>query len=386
MFRAGVCALVLVLLSGDGLASRITQRKAAASSASQKAAVEALGKEELSSASEGVCPSAIPKFRTWKPERKVTNKCGVAAWGTMYVGLLAAHDLSGQDWFSASDPYARFRLSDKHWREMRGFWAKEKPVPVTDDLYSATKSNTSDPVWRKTFAFDFMCPQIPFGPNDAPMGPKPPIVVDHLRDQNLNQGKSGHEFQLELTLKDEDPLNVDDSLGRVKIPVLDVMNGKWNGMQSFQLTEASGVQGTVDMLVWFCAEGDAACDEDRKGAWKDNNTPDRVVKRLSFDCQMGCHTLLDPARGRLFRYVEAAKAELRQAIGSAESAERFEQMEEEYDVRGDANVLGMMEAEHKEERKKLQEEYQRHEELEEMADRKGDLAKQSREASWVKAG
>lgn len=341
----------------------------------------------------GSCPAEIGDFkssgdyqgrqRSWETRRN----CGTAAWGNLYVGILSAHDLVNQDWFSKSDPYARFRLSDRHWREMRSSWVNNnKPVKVTRGMETEARTDNLNPRWKKTFAYEFLCPQIPFAPNSAPRGPKPPIVVEHLANQALNKGKSGHDFQLELTIIDADTL-LDDSLGRLKLPVLDLMNGKYQGKNTFDLSEARDVQGTVDILLWYCGKGsdEQQCEDERAKEWKKHGVSTRVVKKTKFDCQMGLHTLLDPSRGRVAKYVARAKSVLAQAIGSASAAERFEKEEDQMDAASDAAAIAAFEAEHKEETKRLQEEWQKLEELEEAADRQGDLAQQDREKSWGQA-
>jgi len=372
MVRTGAFGrAVLVLLAGTTFAARIQKKTTTGSTELAKS----------NSESAASCPAGIAEFKTFSTNRKIKRKCGQPLWGTVYVGILSAHDLVSTDWFSASDPYARFRISDKHLREMRGFWSKEKPVPVTDDLVTEYKSNDNHPEWMKTFAFDFLCPQMPFGPNDAPLGPKPPIVISHPSGVRLNKGKSGHEFQVELTIKDSD-VNTDDSLGRVKVPVMDIVNGKHDGLTTYQLI---GAQGSVDMLFWYCPKDDAQCEADREAEWKEHNAPVRVMKREQFDCEMGCHTLLNPTRGRLARYVQAAETTLRRAIGSAENATRFENDQRKFDSASDSAAIAAFASTKRNETLKLQEDWAKFEKLEEEADKKGDLAQQNRERSWAEA-
>merc|ERR1719409_19430 len=163
------------------------------------------------------------------------------------------------------------------------------------------------------------------------------------------------------------------------------MAGKYNRLNQFQLTEADNAQGTVDMLLWYCEKGDNDCEDEREEEWKKHDVPTRVVNSVKFDCQQGCHTLLDPARGRLTKTVERAQSHLMSAIGSAASAERYKEQQEEFDAQSDAAAIAAFEAEHHDERKRLQEEWMKSEELEEAADEAGDKAQQNREASWAKA-
>merc|ERR1719265_403452 len=175
-------------------------------------------------------------------------------------------------------------------------------------MKTEVQANTLIADWKHKYKFDLSCPQLPFRPDEAPRQPP----------WNKKQS-GGHLFNLVITVMDQDSMSEDDVAGTVHIPILDIMQKKYNGRHTLPLQPA----GKAEVLLWWCQQDDAQCKTERARIWEaDNLKDDRVQGRQIFDCRQGCHSLLELPNGPLIKYVSSEKSKFSSRIGSWKSAKK----------------------------------------------------------------
>lgn len=212
--------------------------------------------------------------------------CPNSAAGTLVVKCVSAEGLDKKDWFSKSDPYCSMVLSDSNEEEARGFTLKMKAAMKSERMRTRTLENTHKPEWEEAFAFNIVCPHLP------------------------------ESYQLEVIIK-HDRMIHDPTLGRVILPLRDVIESSGKDQQTFELHDGSG---RVVLQSHWCALGDSSC----IGALTD----DALV-----DCGQSCHKALRKAM-----YAEVGH--ISSLLSSVQSAARMEAvadfMEDLHDNAGDA--------------------------------------------------
>merc|ERR1719265_1829743 len=131
-------------------------------------------------------------------------------------------------------------------------------------MKTESQANTLSADWEHTYKFDLSCPQLPFRPDEAPR--QPPWD---------KKQSGGHLFNLVITVMDQDDyFTADDVCGTVHIPLLDIMQKKYNGRHKLNLQPA----GTAEVLLWWCQQDDAECQTERARIWQANNLKDDRVQ------------------------------------------------------------------------------------------------------------
>ena len=139
--------------------------------------------------------------------------------GLLRISNLSANHLAAQDWFSGkSDPYVTLYVADEH------------DTAISDKMQTDVKEATLNPEWNSIFSFDV-------------------------------QSKEGAFLVAEVW--DFNKVKKSDFLGRVKIPLGDVVDGHHTFNLHGLLKSGAPATGHLFMTTEFLEEGDVESDQQR---------------------------------------------------------------------------------------------------------------------------